>query len=71
MLLATTLLISPHTYHYDLCVLLLPILWLVATSPKCGIAYYGMLAVVLAVFVLDVAKSGPPIFRCNQQEENQ
>ena len=49
MLLATTLLISPHTYHYDLCVLLLPILWLVATAPKCGIAYYGMLAVGLAV----------------------
>jgi hypothetical protein len=49
MLLATTLLISPHTYHYDLCVLLLPILWLVAMAPRCGIAYYGMLAVGLAV----------------------
>jgi hypothetical protein len=49
MLLATTLLISPHTYHYDLCVLLLPILWLVATTPKYGFAYYGMLAVGLAV----------------------
>jgi len=27
----------------------LPILWLVATAPKCGIAYYGMLVVGLAV----------------------
>ena len=49
MVLATTLAISPHTYHYDLCILLLPILWLVATSSRQGNAYYMMLAVGVVV----------------------
>ncbi|MEQ1827038.1 MAG: glycosyltransferase family 87 protein [Pirellula sp.] len=45
MILAGTLLVSPHTYHYDLCLLLLPILWLCATATKMGVAYYALLAV--------------------------
>ena len=49
MVLATTLAVSPHTYHYDLCILLLPILWLAATSPRQGFAYYAMLAVGVVV----------------------
>jgi hypothetical protein len=49
MVLATTLAISPHTYHYDLCILLLPILWLAATSPRQGFAYYAMLAVGVVI----------------------
>ena len=49
MLLGSTILISPHTYHYDLCVLLLPILWLASTSTQRGIAYFGLLAVGVAV----------------------
>jgi hypothetical protein len=44
MVLGATLLLSPHTYHYDLCVLLLPILWLVGTSLQRGLASYGLLA---------------------------
>jgi len=49
MVVATTLAISPHTYHYDLCILLLPILWLAATSPRQGFAYYAMLAVGVTI----------------------
>ena len=49
MLLGSTILISPHTYHYDLCVLLLPILWLAATSTQRGIAYFAILAIGVAV----------------------
>lgn len=49
LVLATTLAISPHTYHYDLCTLMLPILWLAATSPRQGFAYYAMLAVGVTV----------------------
>ena len=45
MLFAVTLLVSPHTYHYDMCVLLLPILWLACTDSKRGLAYYAMLSV--------------------------
>jgi hypothetical protein len=49
MLLGSTVLISPHLYHYDLCILLLPILWLAATSTRLGTAYYLMLAVAVSV----------------------
>ena len=45
MLLGSTLLLSPHTYHYDLCVLILPILWLIGTSSQRGLAWYGLLAI--------------------------
>ena len=45
MLLGSTILISPHTYHYDLCVLLLPILWLAVTNTMRGIAYFALLAI--------------------------
>jgi hypothetical protein len=46
---AVTLLVSPHTYHYDLCILLLPILCLVALAPSQGIAYFAMLSVGVAI----------------------
>jgi len=49
LVLGTTILLSPHTYHYDLCILLLPILWLAVTAPREGIAYYAMLAVGISV----------------------
>ncbi len=49
MLFGTTLLISPHSYHYDLCILLLPILWGIAAAPKQGMAWYGLLAVGVTV----------------------
>jgi hypothetical protein len=42
---ASTVLLSPHFYHYDLCVLLIPILWLIATEPERGFAYFAMLSV--------------------------
>ena len=49
MLLGSTILISPHSYHYDLCVLLLPILWLASTKTHRGIACYGLLAIGVAI----------------------
>ncbi len=49
MLFGSTLLISPHTYQYDLCILLLPILCLSATATKQGIAYFGLLTVGVTV----------------------
>ena len=41
MILGSTLLVSPHTYHYDLCILLLPILCLATTASQRAFAYYG------------------------------
>ena len=46
MIIATsTVLLSPHFYHYDLCILLVPILWLIATEPRRGFAYFAMLSI--------------------------
>ena len=47
--LGATLLISPHTYHYDLCVLLLPILWLATNSTRQGIVYYAILSLGVTI----------------------
>ena len=49
MLLGSTILISPHTYHYDLCVLLLPILWLAVTNTERGIATFALVAIGVTV----------------------
>jgi hypothetical protein len=49
LLLCATVLISPHSYHYDLCVLLLPILWMAAESPRVGGAYYALLALGVTI----------------------
>ena len=49
MVFASTILISPHTYHYDLCVLLLPILWLAVSATQHGIVCYGLLAIGITV----------------------
>ena len=49
MIFGSTILISPHTYHYDLCVLLLPILWLAASATQHGIVCYGLLAIGITV----------------------
>ena len=49
MILGSTLLISPHTYHYDLCILLLPILCLATTAGQRAFTYYGLLAVGVTV----------------------
>jgi hypothetical protein len=49
MMLCTTLLLSPHTYHYDLCILLLPILWLAVVNWRTSFVYYAMLAIGVAI----------------------
>ncbi len=43
-LLLATVLLSPHFYHYDLCILLLPIVWLLATDLPRGISYFIILS---------------------------
>lgn len=45
MIFAATLLVSPHCYSYDLCVLLLPILWCMGIQSRTGVAYYALIAV--------------------------
>ena len=49
MILGSTLLLSPHTYHYDLCILLLPILCLAMSASQRAFAYYGLLAIGVTV----------------------
>jgi hypothetical protein len=49
MILGSTLLVSPHTYHYDLCILLLPILCLATTAGQRAFVYYGLLSLGVAV----------------------
>lgn len=46
--LAATMLLSPHAYHYDLCILLLPVGWMVGLRPRFAIATYTALAFGLA-----------------------
>lgn len=48
--ISSTVLLSPHYYHYDLCILLIPTLWLIVTEPRRGFAYFAILSlgVVLA-----------------------
>ncbi|XZE43142.1 glycosyltransferase family 87 protein [Pirellulaceae bacterium SH467] len=42
-----TILLSPHFYHYDLCILLLPIVWMLATETQRGICYFVTLSLAL------------------------
>jgi len=46
---AGTALLSPHAYHYDLCLLMLPILWAFAERPQASVAYYALLSVAIAI----------------------
>jgi nitrate reductase NapE component len=46
---AGTILLSPHAYHYDLCILLLPILWMAVQQPRQALAYYVLVS--FAVFL--------------------
>jgi hypothetical protein len=46
--LAATFLLSPHAYSYDLCVLLLPVLWIGAMQPRLGLIYYTAFAISIA-----------------------
>lgn len=47
--IAGTALLSPHAYHYDLCLLMLPILWTFADRPQASVAYYALLSVAIAI----------------------
>ncbi len=42
---AATLLLSPHAYHYDLAILMLPILWLAIRAPRRALIYFTVLSV--------------------------
>ncbi|AMV34114.1 hypothetical protein VN12_18435 [Pirellula sp. SH-Sr6A] len=44
-----TILLSPHFYHYDLCILLLPIVWMLATDPRRGICYFVTLSLAFVL----------------------
>jgi hypothetical protein len=46
--LCSTMLIAPHAYHYDVCIILLPIGWMAAIRTRFAIATYGVLAFGLA-----------------------
>jgi len=52
--LSATFLLSPHTYYYDLLILLIPVLWYLSIDLKRGLFYYAILtgAVVLAPVAL-------------------
>lgn len=59
--IAGTALLSPHTYHYDLCLLMLPVLWVFADRPQTSIAYYALLSVAIAVAPNVVDVLGVPV----------
>jgi len=56
-----TMLLSPHAYHYDLCLLMLPVLWFFADRPQTSVAYYALLSVAIAVSTNVVDFLGIPI----------
>lgn len=49
VLLTATILLSPHFYHYDLCILLLPIVWMLRTDWKRGVCYFVSLSLALTL----------------------
>lgn len=48
LVLCATFLLSPHTFYYDLSMLLLPVLWIYAQQPRAGFAYYAVLTFAVA-----------------------
>lgn len=44
-----TFLISPHAYHYDLSILILPVLWISVRQPQRGVIYFALLSIAIAV----------------------
>ena len=59
--IAGTALLSPHTYHYDMCLFMLPVLWAFADRPQTSIAYYALLSVAIAASPNVVDFLGIPI----------
>lgn len=49
MTLATTFLLSPHAYSYDLCLFLLPVFWISSQQPRVGFAYYILFTFAIAI----------------------
>lgn len=59
--IAGTALLSPHTYHYDMCLFMLPVLWAFADRPQTSIAYYALLSVAIAASPNVVDFLGVPV----------
>lgn len=49
LLLTATILLSPHFYHYDLCILLLPIVWMLRSDWKRGACYFVSLSLAMVL----------------------
>jgi hypothetical protein len=47
--LVATLLLAPHAYHYDLCILLLPICWMAIYEPRLSVVTFSILAFGVAL----------------------
>jgi hypothetical protein len=47
--MAATLLLAPHAYHYDLCILLLPICWMAIYAPRLSAVTFMILAFAVAL----------------------
>lgn len=49
MLLTATILLGPHFYHYDLCILLLPIVWMLRMDWPRGVCYFVILSLAMSL----------------------
>ena len=56
-ILCATALLAPHFYHYDLVLLLLPILWNMAIDPRRSLFLFGILAAALAICQPGISES--------------
>ena len=59
--LATTFLLSPHAYSYDLCLFLFPIFWIYSQQPRVGFTYYALLIFAIAASGSILTSFGLPI----------
>ena len=59
--LASTFLLSPHAYSYDLCLFLLPVFGIYSQQPRAGFTYYVLLVFAVAASGSILTNFGLPI----------
>jgi hypothetical protein len=60
-LIVVTFLLSPHTYYYDLVILLVPLLWYAAVEPKRCVNYYLLIAAAVVIAPITLEFIGIPL----------
>jgi hypothetical protein len=60
-ILIVTFLLSPHSYYYDLVVLLAPLMWYAVTDLRRGVAYYLFISASIVLSPMALSTIGIPL----------